>query len=1077
MGVMTTWLSALPVLLPVTAQLLFQAVPGSCWGLWIAAHVRCVSDKRLLRPPAMLLLWLSALPFLEKLAWWQLALQLPGLGLCAVGVAVAAQDPRGEGQEPVEEAEEDADKRKARRHAEKSLAWSWGGLLAAWLLSIGSLLPVSWPLAVSALPGLALGLFLVRRVATQGAPPQIREFYIIHATFAWLWNLPVLVVKGSWWIFLSLEVLVFTTCTATMSRDTDVVSRLRGGRNYCVDFTRLFMGVPLPVLALWASADWEAPWTCDHAPGPICKTWPLPALLAPFLAAATTFSVEFVSLHGRDLFHLKRGDLLARALVLVVLAAAPVACMWDLESATSSVEVPDLNLLDYTHVTNYTGIWSLSSLRLKMRAGQWLRKMPEPVWPNATELLHPPPHRADFWVSWMLTKSGLVVFSAALLLRFACGAASRTSPTGQEPQPQGAEAELEQATGSDDEAALSDESLDMLAWVLVPCWLVLCTKVALSAGNAGELAAGTGLPWEAYDLLLTCGLALFLAQARSSLRKGEAFDSLQSAIAPPRNTLTQAEHRYGENYRLRGAIFGVSNLCGFWYGPGFGEGIRKAGTVLGDAWPAMSRLTFPAQALVLRALGCSSYGAADVAVASLSLVPFLGEAFDSLKDSVLAAQAIASDTGWVRPIGWGALGYLWLLHIAILLPDMSSRLELCRGYLTLFFLKSNMGLGIEDGFWKKLRQKLLQLCYKQSTPTRRWSMLLEDAPQGIIASVISVADGLKPFTLVVNLIIPFVRLLLAWLFHDHVAWEVRDWLKNEVLDAYAAGVAQERGWGGTILDLRELLRTLMLARSDEWNSWLQKGPPGRCEALQLDLRFDSELGRELRELSEARLAALQAPPGRLPRRVVLDLKSCDLGDEECRVLCESLWQIAGGCEELELGLWDNAITAKGVEFLAQGLGEMKALTKLELHLSNNPKLGDAGCQALCRSLRGMLELRTLELKLWYTGLGVEGCAALAALGELRLQELRGFSRMYTRQGRGCRGVSFISHIGKELLAIILDSRDIPGPNIPLQELTLLIQSNRIPPEALEELRGVWELRRQLRNHIPKLEIRDEEQLK
>lgn len=57
------------------------------------------------------------------------------------------------------------------------------------------------------------------------------------------------------------------------------------------------------------------------------------------------------------------------------------------------------------------------------------------------------------------------------------------------------------------------------------------------------------------------------------------------------------------------------------------------------------------QALVLRALGCSSYGAADVAVASLSLVPFLGEACDSLKDSVLAAQAIASDTGWVRAIG------------------------------------------------------------------------------------------------------------------------------------------------------------------------------------------------------------------------------------------------------------------------------------------------------------------------------------------------------------------------------------------------------------------------------------------
>ena len=66
---------------------------------------------------------------------------------------------------------------------------------------------------------------------------------------------------------------------------------------------------------------------------------------------------------------------------------------------------------------------------------------------------------------------------------------------------------------------------------------------------------------------------------------------------------------------------------------------------------AVFPLIFPAQALVLRVLGCSSYGVADVAVASLSLVPFLGEAFDSLKDAMLAAQAIASDTVWVRPIG------------------------------------------------------------------------------------------------------------------------------------------------------------------------------------------------------------------------------------------------------------------------------------------------------------------------------------------------------------------------------------------------------------------------------------------
>jgi len=112
-------------------------------------------------------------------------------------------------------------------------------------------------------------------------------------------------------------------------------------------------------------------------------------------------------------------------------------------------------------------------------------------------------------------------------------------------------------------------------------------------------------------------------------------------------------------------------------------------------------------------------------------------------------------------------------------------------------------------------------------------MVLEDAPQGVIASVISVADGLKPFALVVNLLIPFARLLLAWMYHDHIAWEVQDWLKKEALDAYYAGrlslcneymsalrglknVAQKRGGAGMlreILDDREVLRAMMAARS------------------------------------------------------------------------------------------------------------------------------------------------------------------------------------------------------------------------------------------------------------------------
>ncbi|CAE7240941.1 unnamed protein product [Symbiodinium sp. CCMP2456] len=215
MGVVTMWLSVLPILLPVTAQLLFGAIPGSCWGFWMALYLRKVSDKRVLLPATLLWLWLSALPSLGNLAWWRLALQLPGLGLCAVGVAMAAQEPRAEGDVHVGESDEEARERKAkaRKVAGKSLAWSWGGLWVSWLLSTGSLLPISWPLAVAALPGLAFGLFLVGVVAIQGAPPD-GLFCILHAGFAWLGSLPVLVAAGSWCLFLFLELFGFTTCAA-----------------------------------------------------------------------------------------------------------------------------------------------------------------------------------------------------------------------------------------------------------------------------------------------------------------------------------------------------------------------------------------------------------------------------------------------------------------------------------------------------------------------------------------------------------------------------------------------------------------------------------------------------------------------------------------------------------------------------------------------------------------------------------------------------------------------------------------------------------------------------------------------
>ena len=292
-----------------------------------------------------------------------------------------------------------------------------------------------------------------------------------------------------------------------------------------------------------------------------------------------------------------------------------------------------------------------------------------------------------------------------------------------------------------------------------------------------------------------------------------------------------------------------------------------------------------------------------------------------------------------------------------------------------------------------------------------------------------------------------------------------------------------------------LSRCTRLEADDEDNTWLQNGPPGPCEALRLDLRY-TELGRELlRNLPEARLWALQAPPGRRPREVVLNLWRCGLGDEGCRVLRRSLRQIGGRCEELRLGLADNAITAKGAELLAEGLGEMKVLTVLKLGLSRNPELGDAGCEALCRSLRQMPELRSLNLDWSDTGLGAEGCAALAAaLRELRLQELaRDFSDAVTVGAAASRRefykyilASGFEHFGPE--------HSFPGAHagrtgqphpagglggLVTRACTRVRSLGARPTGVLSQRQSaelpLQELRRQLRNHIPKLTILDEGQ--
>ena len=187
------------------------------------------------------------------------------------------------------------------------------------------------------------------------------------------------------------------------------------------------------------------------------------------------------------------------------------------------------------------------------------------------------------------------------------------------------------------------------------------------------------------------------------------------------------------------------------------------------------------QALTMRIMNPSmKFDPVDISIATLPVLPFLGDPFDTVKDSILAAAALSSGFVWLQVLGAVAMMYLWAFHMLLLLPNKATRLELQQSYLSLLSVKvlqKEQALGHTTGV------KLLAVAFKQSTPARQWAMIVEDLPQAVLACIISLAHHTRVFTVAVNILIPSIRILLAWRFHPEIAWQVKDWLLQEALDA------------------------------------------------------------------------------------------------------------------------------------------------------------------------------------------------------------------------------------------------------------------------------------------------------
>ena len=379
-----------------------------------------------------------------------------------------------------------------------------------------------------------------------------------------------------------------------------------------------------------------------------------------------------------------------------------------------------------------------------------------------------------------------------------------------------------------------------------------------------------------------------------------------------------------------------------------------------------------AQALALRASNLEAqYDAADVVLSMSFLVPFIGDGFDTLKDSMLGALALRSQLVPLQVLGLGSLLYLVTFHV-VLAWNGSNRVQLEKAYLPILILKkqkprSTTAEGSTRGFY----HKVLVLLYEQVKPSRQYAMLLEDLPQGMVALVVSSVEGFQGFTVIVNIGVPLFRISMAWLLHDSIASQLADWFLAEAMKASDA--KQFALCDDFVAALHRLQNTSSFKASDFtlWQHLMEKNETCCLEAVQKSQ--DDQSSMSLRLFVALQLVGRDnesAEDGW--KKVNKLLKKCtarQMLDATSSIVCA-----ASRSSGLVLPL-SGLPGFSGVMTFLDSIREPHKLTKLNVDLGGE-KMGFSGAQALGEQLSKFQQSTTLELSLYSNNLGSEGGRAL-----------------------------------------------------------------------------------------------------
>ena len=953
------------VLLKLDWQILLKCLPGCLFGfssvLVFSYEEKQCQDESQLPVCAVLALpefcWLLLLPLLE-MPWQIFTLEVAGTALGLLGLHAWIHS----------DGQEDDRHNKHNRWRKAGFLLQLIGLLVTWLGALPCLVQITWQVALCSLPFLGLLLLFVFDACTVGVRrygrlegiARVVLFYVYDVYLACTEAVPrywilkdleeiakgpmgallllygmSLPMSGMWQWFLGLELGAYLLLCGFLCQWVWDLENLEMTQ-WLIACCLCLCALPFGAFALITKL------SCNLT-APLCQSWWPWVLFIPCALVTMYYGVEAVVLI-QNRHELKtapsRAALLTRLLVIGALGLAPVVLATDVEGWQRGVEAPDMNPTTYLNVSLPISLqnWSHVSMEIQEKQLHWLH-MPRPLWPSKHDMASASTTtRSTFWLSYMGFKFMLASGMVLLMLVLNCECTSSNQSTVASPNPS---MEGQPLTA---ETKLEEEPLT--------------AEVELEEGQGEERAETMGFQ-DPHRLLML------------------------SVILPIHLTI----------------VIKVSCTAAF-----FGQLTPNTGLAYEgyDLCLTSGLLWIVAQALALRAEDFAAhYSPADVALTMLIAVPFLGDGFDSLKDAMLGALALRSQRIWLQCLGLAALSYLVILH-GFLAQSSSNRLELQKSYLPVLFLKRKpapsdraVAAGtvqdtLLDGVWRKLLgmwRKLLVELYKQSTPSRQWAMILEDAPQGVLALLVSLADGFQTFTLVVNIGVPVLRITLAWSLHARIAWEIADWLLQEALNA--ADAQQLTVCDDFVASLHRLQATF-----PDYDLWehLKKKNAGCCEAATGKVQqIQSHVGLRLFVLLQQPTAEDEESTANRWKKLTELLNQCTA--EQIQEAKANIARASLHLEPSELVLnYKLGLGLVAATTILEAISKPEKVTSLYLHLWAE-NLGPGGARVVGEAVAKFQHITNLKLWLDYNNIGTEGAkavgASLAKLEHITNLELHG----------------------------------------------------------------------------------------